>query len=78
MMNEFALTNDGMTWPNQKSEAALLEKAKVKHVSVNEVAYKQAEADYFEAHKQIEALEEQTIKNLTGENTANFNHCRKR
>jgi DNA invertase Pin-like site-specific DNA recombinase len=52
----------------QTPEAALLEKAKEKHVSVNEVAYKQAEADYFEAHKQIEALEEQTIKYLTGEN----------
>jgi hypothetical protein len=50
----------------------LLGKAKEKHVSINEVAYKQAEADYFEAHKQIEALEEQTIKYLTGENTANF------
>lgn len=33
------------------------------------MAYEQAEADYFEAHKQIEALEEQTIKYLTGENT---------
>lgn len=47
----------------------LLEKAKEKHDSVNAVAYRQAEQDYFEAHKQITALEEQAIKSLTGENS---------
>ena len=47
----------------------LLEKAREKHDGVNEVAYRQAEQDYFEAHKQITALEEQAIKALTGENS---------
>ena len=47
----------------------LLEKARDKHDGVNEVAYRQAEQDYFEAHKQITALEEQAIKALTGENS---------
>ncbi len=31
--------------------------------------YKQAEQDFFEAHKQITALEEQAMKYLTGENS---------
>ena len=47
----------------------LLDKAREKHDGVNEVAYRQAEQDYFEAHKQITALEEQAIKALTGENS---------
>ena len=47
----------------------LLERAREKHASDNEVAYRQAEQDYFEAHKQITALEEQAIKALTGENS---------
>ena len=33
------------------------------------MAYRQAEQDYFEAHKQIAALEERAIKALTGENS---------
>ena len=32
-------------------------------------SYRQAEQDYFEAHKQITALEERAIKALTGENS---------
>ena len=33
------------------------------------IAHKQAEQDFFEAHKQITALEEQAMKYLTGENS---------
>lgn len=47
----------------------LLDKAREKHDGVNEMAYRQAEQDYFEAHKQITALEERAIKALTGENS---------
>ena len=36
------------------------------------VAYKQAEKDFFEAHKQMNALEDQTMKFLTGENTVDI------
>ena len=39
---------------------------------MNEIAYRQAEADFFEAHKQITALEDQTMKFLTGENTVDI------
>ena len=56
----------------QKPEAALLEKAKENHGDVYEVAYKQAEKDFFEAHKQMNALEDQTMKFLTGENTVDI------
>lgn len=56
----------------QKPEAALLEKAKESHGDVYEVAYKQAEKDFFEAHKQMNALEDQTMKYLTGENTVDI------
>ena len=56
-----------------KPEAALLEKAKECTTGVNEIAYRQAEADFFEAHKQITALEDQTMKFLTGENTVDIN-----
>ena len=55
-----------------KPEAALLEKAKECTTGVNEIAYRQAEADFFEAHKQITALEDQTMKFLTGENTVDI------
>lgn len=55
-----------------KPEAALLEKAKECTAGVNEIAYRQAEADFFEAHKQITALEDQTMKFLTGENTVDI------
>jgi len=55
-----------------KPEAALLEKAKERTTGVNEIAYRQAEADFFEAHKQITALEDQTMKFLTGENTVDI------
>ena len=48
------------------AEAALLEKAKENHGDVYEMAYKQAEKDFFEAHKQMNALEDQTMKFLTG------------
>lgn len=51
-----------------KPEGALLEKAKEQHSGVYEVAYRQAEKDFFEAHKQMAALEEQAMKFLTGEN----------
>ena len=37
-----------------------------------EVAYKQAEKDFFEAHKQMNALEDQTMKFLTGDNTVDI------
>ena len=37
------------------------------------MAYKQAEKDFFEAHKQMNALEDQTMKFLTGENTVDIN-----
>ena len=57
----------------QKPEAALLEKAKEAAASMSEVAYKQAESDFFAAHKQITALEDQTMKYLTGENTVDIN-----
>ena len=50
----------------------LLEKAREKHDGVNEMAYRQAEQEYFEAHKQIAALEEQAIKALTWENSLNI------
>ena len=56
----------------QKPEATLLEKAKENHGDVYEVAYKQAEKDFFEAHKQMNALEDQTMKFLTGENTVDI------
>ena len=56
----------------QKPEAALLEKAKENHGDVYEVAYKQAEKDFFEAHKQMNALEDQAMKFLTGENTVDI------
>ena len=36
------------------------------------MAYKQAEKDFFEAHKQMNALEDQTMKFLTGENTVDI------
>ena len=39
------------------------------NTSVYQVAYKRAEADYQEAHRQICALEEQIVKALTGENS---------
>lgn len=45
----------------------LLDKAREKHDDVNAVAYRQAEEDFFEAHRQVTALEEQAIKALTGE-----------
>ena len=48
---------------------SLLKKAREKHNSVCEVAYRQAEKEYFNAHKQITALEEQAIKALTGESS---------
>ena len=51
-----------------KPEGALLEKAKEQHSGVYEVAYRQAEKEFFEAHKQMAALEEQAMKFLTGEN----------
>ena len=38
-------------------------------MDINEVAFKQAEKDFFEAHKQITALEDQAMKYLTGENS---------
>ena len=37
-----------------------------------EVAYKQAEKDFLEVHKQMNALEDQTMKFLTGENTVDI------
>ena len=36
------------------------------------MAYKQAEKDFFEAHKQMNALEDQTMKFLTGDNTVDI------
>ncbi len=42
----------------QKPEAALPEKEKENHGDVYEVAYRQAEKDFFEAHKQMNALED--------------------
>jgi len=40
-----------------------------RNISVFQVAYQQAEADFEQAHREISALEEQTIKALTGENS---------
>ncbi len=40
-----------------------------RNLSIHQVAFKQAEADFQQAHKEITALEEQTIKALTGENS---------
>ncbi len=57
----------------KKPEKELFEKAQQKHASVNGIAFKQAEEDFFEAHKQMTALEDQTIKYLTGENTVDIN-----
>lgn len=47
----------------------LKEKARSKHDNIQAIAFKQAEKDFFEAHKQVSALEEQAIKALTGENS---------
>ena len=58
--------------PGRTSLITLLEKAKECTTGVNEIAYRQAEADFFEAHKQITALEDQTMKFLTGENTVDI------
>jgi hypothetical protein len=44
-------------------------KAQENHDGVNEAVYRRAEQEYFEAHKQIDALEDQVIKALTGENS---------
>lgn len=49
--------------------AELLNSVCEHNTSVYQVAYKKAEADYQEAHRQIAALEEQTVKALTGENS---------
>ncbi len=57
----------------RKPKKDLLQKAQEKHTSMAEIAFKQSEADYFEAHKQITALEDQTMKYLTGENTVDIN-----
>ena len=57
----------------QKPEAALLARAREAHGGMHEVAYKQAEQDFREAQKQIVALEDQTIKYLTGENSVDIN-----
>ena len=40
-----------------------------RNLSIYQAAFKQAEADFQQAHKEITALEEQTIKALTGENS---------
>ena len=50
-------------------EEKLMEKARSKHEDIHVIAFKQAEKDFSEAHKQISALEEQAIKALTGENS---------
>ena len=50
----------------------LLSSAKQNHIDMYEVTYKQAEKDFFEAGRQIAALEEQTMKYLTGENTVDI------
>ena len=47
----------------------LMEQAQENHDGANEVAYRRAEQEYFEANKQISALEDQVIKALTGENS---------
>ena len=49
-------------------EKDLLELASSKKQAVCEVAMKQAQKDYETAKKQVDALEEQAIKALTGEN----------
>ena len=51
--------------PNEE----LMEKARGMHDNINEIAYRQAEQEYFKAHKQVSALEDQVIKAMTGENT---------
>ena len=58
-----------LTLVKKVPEEVLLAKARESHDDVNMVAYKQAEQDFFEAHKQITALEEQAMKYLTGENS---------
>lgn len=40
-----------------------------RNLSIYQVAFKQAETDFQQAHREITALEEQTIKALTGENS---------
>ena len=52
---------------NTPSEV-LMENARVRHDDMNEAVYRRAEQEYFEAHKQMSALENQVIKALTGEN----------
>ncbi len=47
----------------------LKETARSKHDSIQTVAFKQAEKEFFEAHKQVSALEDQAIRALTGENS---------
>ena len=54
-------------------EEEMLKRAQETRDDVNKVAFKQAEEDFFEAHKQITALEEQAMKYLTGENSLDIN-----
>ncbi len=56
----------------EKPETALLSKARENRNSVCDVAYRQAEQEFLEAHKQMAALEDQAMKYLTGENTVDI------
>ena len=47
----------------------LLNASLQRNISIYQVAFRQAEADFQQAQKEITALEEQTIKALTGENS---------
>ena len=50
----------------------LLQDTFQRNISIYQVAYKQADEDYQQARREIAALEEQTIKALTGENSVDI------